>query len=162
MSESGTQLKTARESRGLTLHQVATATKISVSVLEAIERGNFSRLHRRRFRVAKKSAATATTATLTTFANQSPLAITIGVCRLVALGYYFRIIVAKRGLDVGESTLFGFAIGRTRFELGAFRNDHRGLPTVAGRIAKFFGSRCDFLFRIRREQGQARRCKRET
>jgi cytoskeleton protein RodZ len=44
MSESGTQLKAARESRGLTLHQVAAATKISISVLQAIERGDFPRL----------------------------------------------------------------------------------------------------------------------
>lgn len=44
MSESGTQLKQARESRGMTLHQVAAATKISISVLEAIERGDFHRL----------------------------------------------------------------------------------------------------------------------
>ena len=44
MSESGTLLRQAREGRGMTLHQVATATKISISVLEAIERGDFRRL----------------------------------------------------------------------------------------------------------------------
>lgn len=44
MSEFGTQLKQARESRGLTLQQVAASTKISVSVLEALERGDFPRL----------------------------------------------------------------------------------------------------------------------
>lgn len=44
MSESGTQLRQARESRSMTLHQVAASTKISVGVLEAIERGDFPRL----------------------------------------------------------------------------------------------------------------------
>jgi len=44
MSEFGTQLKQARESRGMSLQQVATSTKISVGVLEALERGDFSRL----------------------------------------------------------------------------------------------------------------------
>lgn len=44
MSEFGTQLKQARESRGLSLQQVAGSTKISVSVLEALERGDFPRL----------------------------------------------------------------------------------------------------------------------
>lgn len=44
MSQFGTQLKEARESRGLTLQQVAASTKISVSVLEALERGDFPRL----------------------------------------------------------------------------------------------------------------------
>lgn len=44
MSEFGTQLKEARETRGLSLQQVAASTKISVSVLEALERGDFPRL----------------------------------------------------------------------------------------------------------------------
>ena len=44
MSEFGTQLKKARESRGLSLQQVATSTKISVAVLQALERGDFPRL----------------------------------------------------------------------------------------------------------------------
>jgi cytoskeletal protein RodZ len=44
MANFGTQLKEARESRGLTLQQVATSTKISVSVLEALEQGDFPRL----------------------------------------------------------------------------------------------------------------------
>ena len=44
MTEFGTQLKEARESRGLSLQQVAASTKISVSVLEALERGDFPRL----------------------------------------------------------------------------------------------------------------------
>jgi cytoskeleton protein RodZ len=44
MSEFGTQLRKARESRGLTLQQVATSTKISVAVLQALERGDFPRL----------------------------------------------------------------------------------------------------------------------
>ena|SRR5687767_14883988 len=44
MTEFGTQLKQAREGRGLSLQQVAAATKISVSVLEALERGDFPRL----------------------------------------------------------------------------------------------------------------------
>ena len=44
MTEFGTQLKQARESRGLSLQQVAASTKISVSVLEALERGDFPRL----------------------------------------------------------------------------------------------------------------------
>jgi cytoskeletal protein RodZ len=44
MSEFGTQLKKARESRGMSLQQVAASTKISVGVLEALERGDFPRL----------------------------------------------------------------------------------------------------------------------
>jgi cytoskeleton protein RodZ len=44
MSEFGTQLKQARESRGMSLQQVATSTKISVGVLQALERGDFARL----------------------------------------------------------------------------------------------------------------------
>ena len=44
MTEFGTQLKEARESKGLSLQQVAASTKISVSVLEALERGDFPRL----------------------------------------------------------------------------------------------------------------------
>lgn len=40
----GGRLKTARERRGITLRQIATATKISVGVLEALERNDFSRL----------------------------------------------------------------------------------------------------------------------
>jgi len=44
MSEFGRQLKEAREGRGISLREVATATKISVSVLESLESGDFSRL----------------------------------------------------------------------------------------------------------------------
>ena len=44
MTQFGTQLKEARESRGLSLQQVAASTKISVGVLEALERGDFPRL----------------------------------------------------------------------------------------------------------------------
>ena len=44
MSDFGTQLREAREGRGLSLQQVAASTKISVSVLEALERGDFPRL----------------------------------------------------------------------------------------------------------------------
>ena len=44
MTQFGTQLKEAREGRGLTLQQVAASTKISVSVLEALEQGDFPRL----------------------------------------------------------------------------------------------------------------------
>ena len=44
MASFGTQLKEARESRGLTLQQVAASTKISAGVLEALERGDFARL----------------------------------------------------------------------------------------------------------------------
>ena len=44
MTEFGSQLKEARENKGLSLQQVAASTKISVSVLEALERGDFPRL----------------------------------------------------------------------------------------------------------------------
>ncbi|MEO6223997.1 MAG: helix-turn-helix transcriptional regulator [Vicinamibacterales bacterium] len=44
MSEFGTQLKQARENRGMSLKQLAASTKISVSVLDALERGDFPRL----------------------------------------------------------------------------------------------------------------------
>jgi cytoskeletal protein RodZ len=44
MSEIGTELKEARDRRGISLRQVATSTKISVGVLESLERGEFSRL----------------------------------------------------------------------------------------------------------------------
>ncbi|MBI2834065.1 MAG: DUF4115 domain-containing protein [Acidobacteria bacterium] len=40
----GTELKIARERRGLTLQQIAASTKISVGVLGALERNDFSRL----------------------------------------------------------------------------------------------------------------------
>ncbi len=40
----GARIKHAREERGVTLRQIADATKISVSVLEALERNDFSRL----------------------------------------------------------------------------------------------------------------------
>lgn len=44
MSEFGAQLKHARESRGISLRQVATSTKISTVALEALERGDLSKL----------------------------------------------------------------------------------------------------------------------
>lgn len=44
MTEFGTQLRKAREGRGLSLQQVAASTKISVAALEALERGDFPRL----------------------------------------------------------------------------------------------------------------------
>src|SRR5689334_11349462 len=44
MSEFGTRLKQAREQRGISLRQIATATKISMGALEALERNDFSRL----------------------------------------------------------------------------------------------------------------------
>ena len=44
MSDFGQQLKQAREARGVSLWQIATSTKISVVALEALERGDFSRL----------------------------------------------------------------------------------------------------------------------
>jgi cytoskeletal protein RodZ len=44
MADFGPQLKQAREQRGISLRQISTTTKISVSVLEALERGDFSRL----------------------------------------------------------------------------------------------------------------------
>jgi cytoskeleton protein RodZ len=40
----GTRLRAARERRGISLRQIANATKISVSVLEALERNDISRL----------------------------------------------------------------------------------------------------------------------
>jgi cytoskeleton protein RodZ len=40
----GTRLRVAREQRGITLRQIASATKISVRVLEALERNDISRL----------------------------------------------------------------------------------------------------------------------
>src|SRR2546428_3425499 len=40
----GTKMKRAREARGVSLRQIATATKISVSALEALERNDISRL----------------------------------------------------------------------------------------------------------------------
>lgn len=40
----GTRLRQARERRGISLRQIATSTKISVSVLEALERNDFSKL----------------------------------------------------------------------------------------------------------------------
>jgi cytoskeleton protein RodZ len=44
MSEFGAQLKQARESRGISLRQIATSTKISTVALEALERGELSKL----------------------------------------------------------------------------------------------------------------------
>src|SRR5581483_11589641 len=44
MSDFGGTLKQAREERGISLRQIATATKISVVALEALERDDFSRL----------------------------------------------------------------------------------------------------------------------
>jgi cytoskeletal protein RodZ len=44
MPEFGSKLRDARERRGLTLRQVADRTKISVPVLEALERDDMSRL----------------------------------------------------------------------------------------------------------------------
>jgi cytoskeleton protein RodZ len=44
MSEFGAQLKQARESRGISLRQIATSTKISTAALEALERGDLSKL----------------------------------------------------------------------------------------------------------------------
>ena len=40
----GTMMKRAREARGISLRQIATATKISVAALEALERNDISRL----------------------------------------------------------------------------------------------------------------------
>src|SRR5437879_9252337 len=40
----GVKLRDARESRGISLRQIANATKISVSALEALERNDISRL----------------------------------------------------------------------------------------------------------------------
>ena len=44
MSDFGVLLKQAREHRGISLRQIATATKISITALEALERDDFSRL----------------------------------------------------------------------------------------------------------------------
>jgi cytoskeletal protein RodZ len=44
MEPLGIRLKRAREERKLTLRQIAAETKISVSALEALERGDYSRL----------------------------------------------------------------------------------------------------------------------
>jgi cytoskeletal protein RodZ len=44
MSEFGARLKQAREERGISLRQIATATKISIVALGALERDDFSRL----------------------------------------------------------------------------------------------------------------------
>ena len=40
----GSRLRAARERRGITLRQIASSTKISVGVLEALERNDISRL----------------------------------------------------------------------------------------------------------------------
>src|SRR5258707_8740545 len=40
----GTRLRAAREQRGITLRQIASSTKISVGVLEALERNDISKL----------------------------------------------------------------------------------------------------------------------
>ena len=44
MGDFGSTLKTAREEQGISLRQIAAATKISMGVLEALERGDLSRL----------------------------------------------------------------------------------------------------------------------
>lgn len=44
MSDFGAQLKQARESRGISLRQISTSTKISTVALEALERGDLSKL----------------------------------------------------------------------------------------------------------------------
>ena len=44
MSEFGLHLKQARERRGISLRQIASATKIATGALESLERGDFSRL----------------------------------------------------------------------------------------------------------------------
>ena len=44
MSELGTRLKEARQAKGVALRDIATATKISVVALEALERSDYSRL----------------------------------------------------------------------------------------------------------------------
>ena len=44
MGDFGAELRHAREERGVSLRQISTATKISMSVLEALERNDFSRL----------------------------------------------------------------------------------------------------------------------
>src|ERR1043166_6678588 len=43
-SDFGARLRDARERRGISLRQIANATKISVAVLEALERNDISRL----------------------------------------------------------------------------------------------------------------------
>ena len=43
-SDFGARIRQAREQRGISLHQIAETTKISVSVLEALERNDISRL----------------------------------------------------------------------------------------------------------------------
>ena len=43
-SDLGTRLRQARERRGISLRQIATSTKISIGVLEALERNDFSKL----------------------------------------------------------------------------------------------------------------------
>ena len=44
MADFGAHLRQAREQRGISLRQIATATKISMAALEALERNDFSRL----------------------------------------------------------------------------------------------------------------------
>lgn len=44
MTDFGTRLKQARETRGISQRQIAAATKISTAALEALERNDFSRL----------------------------------------------------------------------------------------------------------------------
>jgi cytoskeleton protein RodZ len=44
MADFGAQLKHAREQRGISLRQISSATKISTTALEALERDDFSRL----------------------------------------------------------------------------------------------------------------------
>ena len=44
MSDLGTRLKQAREERGISLNEIATATKISPTTLEALERSDYARL----------------------------------------------------------------------------------------------------------------------
>jgi cytoskeletal protein RodZ len=44
MSNLGSRLKQAREARGIDLRELAAATKISVTALEALERNDYSRL----------------------------------------------------------------------------------------------------------------------
>lgn len=44
MSDFGAKLRKAREGRGISLRQIAATTKISVAVLEALERNDVSRL----------------------------------------------------------------------------------------------------------------------
>ena len=44
MSDFGTRLRLAREERGISLNEIATATKISPATLEALERSDYARL----------------------------------------------------------------------------------------------------------------------